>query len=281
MVSYTATLQETLRSIRDALPPDKQVVDVQKILSTQEHWTTEMANQLEGLAEHFEKMEVALRESEAGETFSEGDIQEMMRDAEELPVILAELEHAWKAVERSLEELLSANQTSQQYLQKHRSTLEDLEELGDIMDDMLRRQDEIETDCNSRLDTLHQNLVAIEDLIRQFNAYRLSYGKLLVEIARRRQYKEAAENIVRSMMAQLEAMSDEERLVRESFNAEHGAHLPSDLCLYIENPPTRWQVTPLDGDTVESLPDVDNDLIEEAKDAIAREERPVPGSESL
>ena len=55
----------------------------------------------------------------------------------------------------------------------------------------------------------------------------------------------------------------EERLVRESFNAEHGADLPSDLCLYIENPPTRWQVIPLDGETVESLPDVDDDLVEE------------------
>jgi autophagy-related protein 17 len=77
MASYTATLQETLRAIRDALPPDKPVVDVQNVLSTQEHWTTGMANQLEGLAEHFEKMEVALRESEAGEEFSEGDIQGM------------------------------------------------------------------------------------------------------------------------------------------------------------------------------------------------------------
>lgn len=124
--------------------------------------------------------------------------------------------------------------------------------------------------------------MAIEDLIQRFNAYRLSYSKLLVEIARRRRYKEAAENIVRSMMAQLETMSDgmfsllhgparlfipgdvtEERLVRESFNAEHGAHLPSDLCLYIENPPTRWQVIPLNGETVESLPDVDDDLVEE------------------
>jgi len=124
--------------------------------------------------------------------------------------------------------------------------------------------------------------VAIEDLIRRFNAYRLSHSKLLVEIARRRQYKEAAQSIVRSMTAQLEAMSDgmfsllycparlfipddvpEERLVRESFNAEQGAHLPSDLCLYIENPPTRWQVIPLDGETVESLPDVDDDLVEE------------------
>jgi hypothetical protein len=41
--------------------------------------------------------------------------------------------------------------------------------------------------------------------------------------------------------------------------------LPSDLCLYIENPPTRWQVIPLDGDAVESLPDVDNDLVEEVE----------------
>jgi len=99
--SYTATLQDTLRAIREALPPDKPAVDIQKILSTQEHWTTDMAHQLESLTEHFEKMEVALRDSEAGEMFSEDDIQEMMRDAEELPVILAELEDAWTVVERS------------------------------------------------------------------------------------------------------------------------------------------------------------------------------------
>ena len=73
--SYTATLQDTLRAIREALPPDKPAVDVQKTLSTQEHWTTEMAHQLESLTEHFEKMEVALRDSEAGDTFSEDDIQ--------------------------------------------------------------------------------------------------------------------------------------------------------------------------------------------------------------
>ena len=89
-------------------------------------------------------------------------------------------------------------------------------------------------------------------------------------------------------MAQLEAMSEgeffsyylargvvenhvlEERASRETFNAEHGAHLPSDLCLYIENPPTRWQVIPLDGDDVESLPDVDNDLLEEVDLNLAR-----------
>jgi autophagy-related protein 17 len=79
--SYTATLHETLRAIRDALPPDKPVVDVQVILSTQVQWTTEMANQLVGLAEHFEKMEVALKDSEAGERFGEDDIQGMQSRA--------------------------------------------------------------------------------------------------------------------------------------------------------------------------------------------------------
>lgn len=73
--SYTATLQDTLRAIREALPPDKPVVDIQEVLSKQEHWTTEMAHQLESLTEHFEKMEVAQRDSEAGERFSEDDIQ--------------------------------------------------------------------------------------------------------------------------------------------------------------------------------------------------------------
>lgn len=63
-------------------------------------------------------------------------------------------------------------------------------------------------DCNSRLGALHQNLVSIEDLIRQFNAYRLSYAKLLIEIARRRRYKEETENILRGMMTQLETMSE-------------------------------------------------------------------------
>jgi autophagy-related protein 17 len=103
-----------------------------------------------------------------------------------------------------------------------------------------------------------------------------------VEIARRRHYKEEAEDIVRDMTAKLETMSEgvflflhrlarlfrlddvsAERALRESFNAEHGAHLPSDLCLYIENPPTRWQVIPFEGVTVESLPDVDDDLVME------------------
>jgi autophagy-related protein 17 len=88
------------------------------------------------------------------------------------------------------------------------------------------------------------------------------------------------------MMAQLEAMTEgmltfltcyvisatlltlcvarlEERQVRQQFNAEHGAHLPADICLCIENPPTKWEVLPWHGEPVEVLPDIDYDLLVE------------------
>lgn len=53
----------------------------------------------------------------------------------------------------------------------------------------------------------------------------------------------------------------EERQVRDDFNAEHGAHIPADICLCIENPPTRWEVVPWPGDTREVLPEVEGDLL--------------------
>ena len=110
----------------------------------------------------------------------------------------------------------------------------------------------------------------------------MAFNKLLLEIARRKQYKEAAENIVQGIMRQLDSMSEgtvfpyrfkrnylisrhstEENRVRAHFNAEYGQHLPEDLCLCIGNAPTRWEVVPWDGTVPETLPAIDADLIAE------------------
>ena len=49
-----------------------------------------MANQLVGLAEHFEKMEDALKDSEAGEMFGEDDIQGMRSRFYDVCVVIQE-----------------------------------------------------------------------------------------------------------------------------------------------------------------------------------------------
>lgn len=105
-----------------------------------------------------------------------------------------------------------------------------------------------------------------------------------MEVARRRLYQEAAENIVKGMINQLEAMTEgppspvfskvtnavflsltliEESQLRANFNAENGSHLPADICLCIENPPTKWEVVPFDGEALEVLPDIDQDMVTE------------------
>lgn len=55
---------------------------------------------------------------------------------------------------------------------------------------------------------MHGSLGTVEDLFSRFTSYEYSYSKLLLELGRRRQYKEAAEKVVQGMLTQLEAMVD-------------------------------------------------------------------------
>lgn len=55
---------------------------------------------------------------------------------------------------------------------------------------------------------MHTDLGVIEDLHSRYTSYQYSYCKLVVELARRRRYAEAAAKIVQTMTAQLEAMSE-------------------------------------------------------------------------
>ncbi len=55
----------------------------------------------------------------------------------------------------------------------------------------------------------------------------------------------------------------EENQRRVQFNAEHGEHLPEDVCLSIQNTPTRWEILPWNHEPVETLPDIDDDLLQQ------------------
>ena len=50
--------------------------------------------------------------------------------------------------------------------------------------------------------------MTIEELYHRYTSYQYSYCKLVIELGRRRQYKEAAQKIVEGMMAQLDAMTE-------------------------------------------------------------------------
>jgi len=242
-----------------------------------------MARHLEGLAEHYDKMTEALHESEAGEEFSEEDIQDMNRDAEELPKIIQEIEEDIASVHALYTQLVDAKSSSQVRLDEYKKILDDLDELGDIMAEMLAQQEEIEDETQEHLSALSERLGVIDQLYAHYVQYQISFNKLLEETARRRRYIEAVGRIVEGMAKQLEDMVQEEHSVRESFNAEHFDHLPADICLFIENPPTRWEVAPMSDNVREVLPEVDADLLTSARERLSpAEQTPLtPISDSL
>ncbi|KAF8072011.1 autophagy protein Apg17-domain-containing protein [Lyophyllum atratum] len=277
---YPETLATTIASIRDSLPEltsDPPMKHIEEILAVQDVTITTMAAHLESLTSHYGQMANALEESEAGEAFSDDDLQDMNRDTNELPSIMAELEEGTDTIEEHREKLQATKELSQTHLSLLNHILDDLDELGDIMLEMLQTQEEVETKCEEELSGLQNHLLTIEHLRDRYVSYQTAFNKLILELARRRQYREAAENIVRGMISQLEAMTEEENQVRSHFNSEYGTNLPEDICLCVGNAPTRWEVVPWTGDTLEFLPIIDSDLITQAKDQIHAELEKVPG----
>lgn len=132
-----------------------------------------------------------------------------------------------------------------------------------------------------QLSLLHTHLGTIEELHSRYTLYQYSYCKLVIELARRAQYAEAASKIVQGMMSQLDAMTEgglashgwdrlsiltmstEERQRREEFNEIHGEHLPSDVCPAMQNAPTRYAVLPWGHEPEETLPYIPDDLLTE------------------
>ncbi|KAJ7052605.1 autophagy-related protein 17 [Mycena amicta] len=263
---YPETLKRTTTSITESLPHIPPLPPMDTLLSNQDETITVMARHLESLAAHYDQMAGALHETETGEAFSEEDLQAMNRDTEELPSIIGELEECLASISATHDSMVNSESTSKKSLAHLNAILDDLDELGEIMTEMLQTQDV--NDCDEQLVLLQQHVDTLEHLHERYIAYQTAFNKLLLEIARRRQYREAAENIVRGMMSQLAAMTDEESQVRDHFNSEHGGHLPEDICLCIGNTPTKWEVVPWNGEEPEALPEIEPDLIAQARERL-------------
>lgn len=58
------------------------------------------------------------------------------------------------------------------------------------------------------METLHAHLSTLADLRMTYTSYQASYNNLVVEMDRRRQYRDAAEDIVKQMAQQLNLLRE-------------------------------------------------------------------------
>ncbi|KAH9902806.1 autophagy protein Apg17-domain-containing protein [Cubamyces lactineus] len=274
-------LMSAIEAIRISMPEISEPLDFGAMFKAQADTASTMAKHLESLAHHYGNMQNAMHDFEAGEEFTEDDMQGMNSDADALPGIIIELEEGVRSIEAHRNNLLETKTAAQEWVEIHRRILTDLDELGIIMTDMLEQQHAVEIESLDHLEHLHLQLRPLEELHHQYTSYQYAYNKLVLELARRRQYREAAQRVVANTMAELDAMVEEERILRAQFQAEHGQYIPEDVCLYIETPPNRWTVSTWNDEPLETLPEIENDLIEEAQQRVSGVEIGIGASQSL
>ena len=130
----------------------------------------------------------------------------------------------WTLTLRSCsDQLQSAKTTLADRLAQLSDIVAHLQDLEDVMMGMLDQQAKVEVVCvlpfqlhglmslsqvefGEQLASIQQHLVSLEHLYNTYTAYETSFNALIIELERRRRYKSAAEEIVRGMTRQLEAM---------------------------------------------------------------------------
>ncbi|TFK99460.1 autophagy protein Apg17-domain-containing protein [Pterulicium gracile] len=268
-LGYTADLTSTVSDLRTKLPHSVALPGITDVLSAQDTAMHEMAKDLEGLTAHYDQIAGVLKAHEDGaEELGEDELEEINQDMGQLPAIIEDLERGCRAVEEAYDELQVTKQNLEEHLARQPVILDSLDELGDIMTEMLERQAETDTHCVEQLSILQDHLANLGQLHKQYEQYQTSFHKLLLEIARRRHYQEGMSKIVDEMVTQLRELTHEEDTVRSHFNAKHGPNMPEDLCLCIENTPTRWDILPSDSGMSEVIPEIDEDLLVRAKEKL-------------
>ncbi|KAG8779836.1 autophagy protein 17 [Serendipita sp. 397] len=246
--SQTQNLNAETQAIRNSLATAQSSIpaSTQKLLQDQDAILSRMAQLLLDVTHHFDQMESALADQDAGEVLGDEDMEVLEGDTAELPVIIQETEQNLTKMEEISHKLKSSRETCERDLTHQKSCLTALESLGIEMSDLVDRHQSVEVEATAIQNTLQGHLIAISTLQETYIKYRAAYGSLVQEMSRRQKYREAMEEIIQGMNEQLRAMRQEEMSHREQFSKKEGAYLPEDLCPFVSDLPTVFEISAYD-----------------------------------
>ncbi|KAJ5237113.1 hypothetical protein N7489_007204 [Penicillium chrysogenum] len=111
-------------------------------------------------------------------------------------------------------------------------------------------------------DRINSGLVELSDLHSLYDGFLNAYDSLMLEVARRRHVRQRVEKVLRDTRHKLDQLHDEDAAARETFRAEQGDFLPSDIWPGVGLAPMQVQFTRLSGGQLDGGP-IGQKLLEE------------------
>ncbi|CAE6442611.1 unnamed protein product [Rhizoctonia solani] len=242
---FPQTLGEQISAVRDSLPQlstEPILHVVHRHMTEQDRLVRAMAEDLEGIARHFGQVKDAMQVKDDGGFINIDDLRTLEQDTKELSAVIRDLDQSGGSVDDLHGQLFAMKTSMLQGLETHQMILNKLEDLEETMVAMLAEQDAVQHEVDSLLTTLNSRLVELENLEVAYIAYRQSYARLLLEMARRERHRAEMEEIVHGMIERLERYRDEETQRRHEFFTQEGEFIPEDLCPFVTDPPARWSL---------------------------------------
>ncbi|KAI9873844.1 MAG: autophagy protein 17 [Pleopsidium flavum] len=265
---------------------------IPSLLRSLESHAKEMANLLESLVRHYDLCVTAIKHTEGGgaaaeritndlpegvdvckadddspsQPISEEEYQEMMtvleKDASEVEEVVMEIRDRVTEMELQYELIVSSNNNLESVYASTTAAFQLLGKVGlrlrgyitQSRDFVVRWEEE-----KSRIEDRREEL----EVLREFyQGFLRAYDGLIVEVGRRKAVQIRMERLVEDAVAKTKRLHEEDMAEREAFRQDQGDYLPSDIWPGLLSPPVQYEVLPTS--TVENVPDLPKDIIEQA-----------------
>ncbi|KAJ2550379.1 hypothetical protein EV175_004092 [Coemansia sp. RSA 1933] len=220
------------------------VRDIERLVEESQGVVADMEQDLASVDRHCDQLRDTIRDLEAdGESvLSIDDYNVLLRDTEEIPAIVTELQGMLDGIQQRADE---TNVRSLQYTAFYADNKRQFELVAHVAS-VASEFAQTAADSHRLLeDAASEAEAALNDtlgLISWYRGFHSAYDSLIEEMQRRRQVQRQNQVEIDDMRGRLESMYVDEVRARADFVDRAGPFLPSDLCPFIQDPPPYFSV---------------------------------------
>ncbi|KAJ1856869.1 hypothetical protein LPJ73_002121, partial [Coemansia sp. RSA 2703] len=203
----------------------------------------EITQDSQSMDHHCDQLRDSIRDLEAdGGVLSSEDYNVLLRDTNEIPAIVEDMNEALLDIQRRSEETHVRSLQYSAFYSDSQRQFDGIAQISQIIDGYLNSTSSSQAQFSQLLEKVEQSLGDIWGLVSWYRGFHNAYDALIGEVRRRRQAQKAMHAVVEDMRSRLEAVHMEEVKERAAFVDRFGPFLPSDLCPFIQDPPVQFVV---------------------------------------
>ncbi|PNY29788.1 Autophagy-like protein 17 [Tolypocladium capitatum] len=168
------------------------------------------------------------------------------QDADEVDDVVGEIRERLATMEAEHAALQDhAHDTTAAY-ERVRAAVAALDDVGDRLADYMAAEGDFRARWDLEKDVVFDKLREMKDMRDFYEGYASAYGSMVLEVERRRAVDRQLETHWRKAQEAADKLLEADRAARESFRAEVGEFLPTDLWAAVQAPTKTWRVVQAD-----------------------------------